>query len=82
MLWKTFETFRDLVDYSRNGDGTWHAEFHGAIDVAVQAASLYECQREIQEALDQKLAEWIRVPRTTPTRRRRFNKPQSLKPKA
>jgi hypothetical protein len=66
MLWQTFKTFRDLVEYTRNDDGSWKAEFHGAIDVAAEAATLNLCQSEIQEALNQKLAEWIRGgPRTT-----------------
>jgi hypothetical protein len=79
MLWNTYRTFRDLVEYTKNDDGSWKAEFHGAIDVAANAATLDRCQTEIQDALDQKLAEWIRGPRTTarPIRRRRSTSPKA-----
>lgn len=75
MLWQTFKTFRDLVEYTRNDDGSWKAEFHGAIDVAAEAATLVRCQNQIQEALDQRLAEWIRSPRTAAPPIRRQRKP-------
>jgi hypothetical protein len=59
MLMKTFEIFRDRVEYSRTGDGSWKAEFHGAVDVVVEASSLERCRRDALDVLDEQLAEWI-----------------------
>ena len=64
MLWKTFDTFQNLVEYTRTDDGSWKAEFHGAVDVVVEAPSLERCRRDVQDALDKKLAEWIVGPTT------------------
>jgi len=65
MLWKTYEAFRDRVEYSHNPDGSWRADFHGAFDVTVVAPTLERCRVDVQDALDVKLAEWISHPRKT-----------------
>ena len=64
MLFKTFDTFQNLVEYTHGADGSWKAEFHGALDVVVEAPSPERCRRDVQDALDKKLAEWIVGPRS------------------
>lgn len=73
MLMKTFDVFRNLVEYSRTDAGSWKGEFHGAIDVVVEAPSLERCRWDVQEALDEKLAAWIVGPKmvSPKTRHRR-----------
>jgi plasmid stability protein len=59
MLYDTFVAFRDRVDYSLGGGGTWQAAFHGPIELHVTAPSLEKCRSAILDALDQALARWI-----------------------
>jgi hypothetical protein len=71
MLFRTFEIFQNRVEYTRNADGSWKAEFHGAMDVAVEEPTLERVRCKVAEALDQKLAEWIVGPIKVDSLRRR-----------
>jgi hypothetical protein len=71
MLMKTFDVFRNRVEYTHTDKGGWKAEFHGAIDVVVEADSLERCRWAVQDAADEKLAIWIVGPRTVAPRVRR-----------
>jgi hypothetical protein len=59
MLFKTYHAFHDHVEYSRNADGSWKAEFHGPIDIVVVGRTLERCRFVLSEALDEKLEEFI-----------------------
>ena len=59
MLFKTFIAIRDMVDYTRNDDGSWRGEFHGAFDVAAEGPTLEECRIRVQDAVDAWLVAWV-----------------------
>ena len=59
MFWKTYDIFHGRLEYTLKPDGSWKAEFHGAIDVVVEAQSLERCRSKAQDALDEQLAELI-----------------------
>jgi hypothetical protein len=61
MLFKTYEAFQNRLEYTHRADGSWKAEFHGAVNVAVEEPTLERCRYKALEALDQKLAELIVV---------------------
>jgi predicted RNase H-like HicB family nuclease len=59
VLSKTIMTFRSLTDYHKSENGAWTAEFHGALDVKTEGATLEQCRDRALDALDEKLAAWI-----------------------
>ena len=59
MLARTAQAFERRLDYNKNKDGSWRAEFHGAVDVVVEAPTLDECRWEADQVFDQKLAELV-----------------------
>ena len=59
MLTKTTVAFQDLVDYRKGDDGSWKAEFHGALDIATEGSTLEQCRRRALDELDMKLSAWI-----------------------
>jgi hypothetical protein len=59
MLYETFRAFQDRVEYSRTQAGTWQAEFHGPIDLRVEAPTVEKCRRAILDALDEAVAAWL-----------------------
>ena len=59
VLFKTIEAFQDLLDYRKSENGTWTAEFHGAVDVEAEGPTLETCRSRACWALDEKLAAWI-----------------------
>ena len=61
MLARTVQAFEKRLDYNKNKDGSWRVEFHGAVDVVVEAATLDECRDEADQVFDQKLAELVVV---------------------
>ena len=61
MLARTVQAFEKRLDYNKNKDGSWRVEFHGAVDVVVEAATLDECQYQAGQVFDQKVAELVVV---------------------
>jgi hypothetical protein len=59
VLVKTILAFQDLVNYSRNDDGSWRAEFHGPIDIVANGSTLERSRSGAQDALDAELEAWI-----------------------
>jgi hypothetical protein len=59
VLVKTILAFQELVNYSRNEDGSWRAEFHGPIDIVASGPTLEACRRHVQDSLDAALEAWI-----------------------
>jgi hypothetical protein len=51
--------FQDLVQYTKNDDGSWKAEFHGSIDITVDGPTLERCRHGVLDALDAALEAWI-----------------------
>jgi hypothetical protein len=51
--------FQELVNYVRADNGSWTAEFHGIIDVVVEADTLERCRRLALDAFDQGLSRYI-----------------------
>ena len=54
MLFKTYEAFQNRLEYTHRADGSWKAEFHGAVNVAVEEPTLERCRYKALEALDQR----------------------------
>jgi hypothetical protein len=71
MLFKTYEAFQNRLEYTHRADGSWKAEFHGAVNVAVEEPTLERCRYKALEALDQKLAELIVEAKSAAAGRRR-----------
>jgi hypothetical protein len=44
MLTKTFIAFQERLDYTKNDDGSWRAEFRGPVEVLVEEPSLERCR--------------------------------------
>jgi hypothetical protein len=59
VLFKTIIAFQELVDYRKSQNGSWKAEFHGALDVEAEGPTLESCRSRAREILDEKLAAWI-----------------------
>ncbi len=59
MMMKTVGAFRDRTIYTRSEDGSWKAEFHGAVNVIVEGPSLERCRFAALDALDERICEWI-----------------------
>ena len=59
MLMKTAEAFRNRTVYTRLEKGRCKAEFHGAVHVEVEAASLERCRFDALDALDAQLCAWM-----------------------
>lgn len=59
MLFETIRAIQNVLEYRKNEDGSWRAEFHGAIEVAADGATLEECRRRMYDALDSELAVWV-----------------------
>ena len=83
MLYKTYQTFDDRIEYTKTHQGHWRARFQGIVDVNVESPSLRRCQMDIMHAFDDRLAELVlerrdvitagdrREPHRTPRRRRK-----------
>lgn len=59
MLMKTVEAFRDRTTYTRTDKGTWTAEFHGAVDIRIDGASLERCRSLMLDILDAHVHDWL-----------------------
>jgi predicted RNase H-like HicB family nuclease len=59
VLFKTIDACRKLLDYHKRDDGSWLAEFHGALDVAAEGPTLEQCRSRALDVFDEKLAAWI-----------------------
>ena len=59
MLYKTYQTFDDRIEYTKTHHGHWRARFQGIVDVDVEFPSLRRCQADIMHAFDDRLAELV-----------------------
>jgi len=59
MFWKTYDVFKQRVDYARSENGSWVAELSGAIPVRVEDASRERCRSRALETLEELLAEFL-----------------------
>jgi len=59
MLYKTFQTFEDRIEYAKTKQGHWRARFQGIVDVNVESSTLRRCQMDIMQAFDDRLAELV-----------------------
>lgn len=59
MLFQTYDAIQDAIEYHKNDDGTWRAEFHGVIDVSAQGPTLERCRWKMRDAVDSALAVWV-----------------------
>jgi hypothetical protein len=64
LLFKTIRAFQQRVEYTTGSDGSWSAEFRGALLVQTNASSLEQCRARALDALDEQLAAWITGPTT------------------
>ena len=55
-MYKTFSRVRDLMDYRKQKDGSWTAEFRGAIDIKAKGLTLEECRSQAFDMIDEKVA--------------------------
>jgi hypothetical protein len=54
MFYKTYEVLQARLDYTKNVDGSWIAEFD-------------RCRNRVIEALDERLAEFLSAPAVQPS---------------
>lgn len=59
MLSDTCRAFYERLEYTKSSDGSWTAEFNGAIHVLTTASSLERCRSRALDELDKQLAAWI-----------------------
>jgi predicted RNase H-like HicB family nuclease len=50
---KTGVALLNRVNYIKQDDGTWKAEYHGLFDAVAAAETLERCRRLVQDALDE-----------------------------
>lgn len=62
MFYKTYEVLQARLDYTKNLDGSWIAEFDGPFAIRVTESSLERCRCRVIEALDERLAEFLGAP--------------------
>lgn len=65
MFWKTYDVLKDRLDYTKNEDGSWTAEFNGGVRVSVVDSSLERCRWRALEAVDEHLAAIVTGPSDT-----------------
>ena len=59
MLFATFHAFEDHVEFTKTREGSWRAAFRGIVDVSAKSPSLRQCQDDVRQAFDAKLAELV-----------------------
>jgi hypothetical protein len=67
MFYKTYEVLQARLDYTKNVDGSWIAEFDGPFAIRVTESSLERCRNRVIEALDERLAEFLSAPAVQPS---------------
>jgi hypothetical protein len=60
MLFKTHTAFQDRLAYSKSGNGSWRAEFHGPVTVIVEEPTLERCRSRALDEFDTKLSTLIK----------------------
>jgi hypothetical protein len=70
MLFKTHTAFQEQLEYTKAADGSWTAEFSGAIHVRVGDPSLERCRGLAVDDLDTTLSAWLTAPATPKEDRR------------
>ncbi len=62
VFFHTTRAVSDRTDYRKEPDGTWKAEFDGAIHVVATGSSLEDCRFRMFDALDARLAQFVCAP--------------------
>ena len=57
-MYKTTQAFHKQLQWTQRKNG-WKAEFHGAVDVIVEAPTLDACRYEADQIFDAKMAELV-----------------------
>ena len=59
MLAKSMKMLDKIVDYTKQSDGSWHAELSQPIQVHVEGKTPNDCRWKIEERFDEALADWL-----------------------
>lgn len=59
MLWNAWSRIRDRIEYEKQTDGTWRAEFRGRIYLRADGVSLDDCQSRIRAVIEEQVAQML-----------------------
>jgi hypothetical protein len=59
MLGKSTITLDRVIDYTKQSDGTWHADLYRPIRLHVEGRSPTDCRYQMTDKFDFVLSEWL-----------------------
>ena len=59
MFRKSFITLDRVIDYSKQSDGTWHADLYHPVRLHVEGRSPSDCRYQMTDKFDFVLSDWL-----------------------
>jgi hypothetical protein len=59
MLGKSFITLDRVIDYTKQSNGTWHADLYHPVRLHVEGRSPSDCRYQMTDKFDFVLSEWL-----------------------
>ena len=59
MFRKSFITLDRVIDYTKQSNGTWHADLYHPVRLHVEGRSPSDCRYQMSEKFDVVLSEWL-----------------------
>ena len=59
MFRKSFITLDRVIDYSKQSDGTWHADLYHPVRLHVEGRSPSDCRCQMTDKFDFVLSDWL-----------------------